>query len=312
MRIIFLGTSNISLPSLKALIGSEHEVLAVITQPDKESGRGRKISFSPVKEESLKNGIRIFQPQKVGAPEILEALSDLAPDLFVLVSFAQMIPEALCDIAPYGCINLHPSLLPKYRGAGPIRGPILNGDKTGGVTIMQISPKMDAGDILLQKEIPLDPKETLRTYEEKAANIGAQLMLEAVDKIADGTVTYTPQDNEKATYLKKISKEDGLIDFSKPAVQIERQIRACDPWPSAFTYLNGKMFKFWSADVIGGKSPYPAGCAVNVDKKGFCVQTGDGLLRLLTVQLEGKRKMSCEEFLRGYKIEEGMYLGKRG
>ena len=312
MKIIFLGTSNISLPSLKALTGSEHEVLAVITQPDKESGRGRKLSFSPVKEEALKNGIRIFQPKKVGAPEILDELSALSPDLFVLVSFAQMIPEALCDIAPYGCINLHPSLLPKYRGAGPIRGPILNGDKTGGVTIMQISPEMDAGDILLQKEIPLDPKETLKTYEEKAARIGAQLMLEAIGKIADGTVTYTPQDHEKATYLKKISKEDGLIDFSKPAVRIERQIRACDPWPSAFTYLNGKMFKFWSADVIPGKSGFPAGCVVNVDKKGFCVQTGDGILKPLTVQLEGKRKMSCEEFLRGYKIEEGMCLGKRG
>ena len=311
MKIIFLGTSNISLPSLKALIASGHEVAAVITQPDKESGRGRKISFSPVKEEALKNNIRIFQPEKVGKKEVLDALSELSPDLFVLVSFSQMIPEALCDIAPYGCINLHPSLLPKYRGAGPIRGPILNGDKTGGVTIMQISPEMDAGDILLQREIPLDPKETLRTYEEKAAKAGALLMLEAVDKIEDGTVTYTPQDHTKATYLKKISKEDGLIDFSRPAVLIERQIRACDPWPSAFTYLNGKMFKIWSADVIEGESSFAAGCAVNVNKKGFCVQTGEGLLKPLKVQLEGKKAMSCEDFLRGYKIEEGVSLGRR-
>ena len=310
MKIVFLGTSNISVPSLKAIINSPHEVCAVITQPDKVSGRGRRLSFSPVKEEALKKNIHIIQAAKVGSGDVLEELKELAPDLFVLVSFGQMIPEALCSIAPYGCINMHPSLLPKYRGSGPIRGPILFGDEVGGVSIMQISPEMDAGDILLQKEILLEKKETLKTYEEKAAKEGALLLLEAINGLETGTITFTPQDHSKATYLRKIDKSDGLIDFTRPAREIERQIRACDPWPSAFTYLNGKMFKIWDADVCEEESTVLPASAVNVSKKSMCIQTGSGLLKPLAVQLEGKKRMSTEEFLRGYKIEEGMRFGK--
>ena len=311
MKVIFLGTSDISVPSLRALADSENEVLAVITQPDRTSGRGRKLVFSPVKEEALKKNIKILQPEKVNNPEILKQLSEMAPDIFVLVSFGQMIPQKLCDIAPYGCINMHPSLLPRYRGSGPTRGPILNGDKTGGISIMQISPQMDAGDILLQEEMPLDPKETLKSYEEKTAKRGAQLILKAIESIEDGTVTYTPQDHEKATYLRKIEKADGLIDFSKPAIEIERQIRACDPWPSAFTYINGKIFKIWDGDVIEEESGLEAASAVNVTGKSFMIQTGRGLLKPNSVQIEGKKRMPAEEFLKGYKIKEGMKFGKQ-
>lgn len=298
------------MPSLESLIASEHEVIAVITQPDKESGRGRKISFPPVKEAALEHGIKVLQPEKINTPEFLKELKSLAPDIFVLVSYAKIIPEALCAIAPYGCINLHPSLLPKYRGSGPIRGPILNGDETGGVSIMQIAPEMDAGDVLLQKEIVLDPKETLKTYEEKAAKAGAELLLKAMDGLEAGTIVFTPQDHSKATYLTKVQKSDGLIDFSRPATEIERQIRACDPWPSAFTYLGGKIFKIWDADVVQSEAEGKIARAVCVSKKSFMIQTGDGLLKPNIVQLEGKKRMSCEEFLRGCKIEEGVIFGK--
>lgn len=311
MKIIFLGTSNISVPSLKALLGSEHEVAAVITKPDKASGRGRKLIYSPVKEEALKADIPVLQPDKIGTEEFLDKLRRIAPDIFVLVSYAKMIPMSLCDIAPFGCINMHPSLLPKYRGSGPIRGPILNGDKVGGVTIMQIAEAMDAGDILLQEEIILEPKESVRTYEEKAGRAGAALLLKALKGLEEGSVTPTAQNHEDATYLKKISKADGLIDFSKTAAEIERQIRACDPWPSAFTYINGKIFKIWDGDVIEEDiSDAPEGTAVNVSKKSFCIQTGSGLLKPNRVQIEGKRAMTTEEFLRGYKIQEGCRFGK--
>lgn len=311
MKIIFLGTSNISVPSLKALLGSEHEVAAVITKPDKASGRGRKLIYSPVKEEALKADIPVLQPDKIGTEEFLDKLRRIAPDIFVLVSYAKMIPMSLCDIAPFGCINMHPSLLPKYRGSGPIRGPILNGDKVGGVTIMQIAEAMDAGDILLQEEIILEPKESVRTYEEKAGRAGAALLLKALKGLEEGSITPTAQNHEDATYLKKISKADGLIDFSKTAAEIERQIRACDPWPSAFTYINGKIFKIWDGDVIEEDiSDAPEGTAVNVSKKSFCIQTGSGLLKPNRVQIEGKRAMTTEEFLRGYKIQEGCRFGK--
>ena len=311
MKIIFLGTSNISVPSLKALLGSEHEVAAVITKPDKASGRGRKLIYSPVKEEALKADIPVLQPDKIGTEEFLDKLRRIAPDIFVLVSYAKMIPMSLCDIAPFGCINMHPSLLPKYRGSGPIRGPILNGDKVGGVTIMQITEAMDAGDILLQEEIILEPKESVRTYEEKAGRAGAALLLKALKGLEEGSITPTAQNHEDATYLKKISKADGLIDFSKTAAEIERQIRACDPWPSAFTYINGKIFKIWDGDVIEEDiSDAPEGTAVSVSKKSFCIQTGSGLLKPNRVQIEGKRAMTTEEFLRGYKIQEGCRFGK--
>ena len=311
LKVIFLGTSYISMPSLEGLIASEHEVIAVITQPDRESGRGRKISFSPVKEAALEHDIKVLQPEKINTPEFLKELKSLAPDIFVLVSYAKMIPKALCDIAPYGCINLHPSLLPRYRGSGPIRGPILNGDEAGGVSIMQIAPEMDAGDIILQQEIALDPKETLKTYEEKAAKAGALLLLKAIESLEAGSAVFTPQDHSKATYLTKVQKSDGLIDFSKPAIEIERQIRACDPWPSAFTYLDGRMFKIWEGDVVCEETKKPFGSAVNVTKRSFMISTGCGLLKPVSVQMEGKKRMSCEEFLRGYKLKEDTVFGKQ-
>lgn len=310
MKIIFIGTSNISRVSLEALLKSDNEMLAVITQPDKSSGRGRKIVFSPVKEAALAAGLKIMQPEKIGAASVLNELREMSPDIFVLVSYAQMIPKALCDIAPHGCINMHPSLLPKYRGAGPIRGPILNGDTVGGVSVMQIAEKMDSGDVFAQREIAIPPRESLSSYEEKASTEGAGLLIEVLKDIETGKARAVPQDDSQATYLSKIEKKDGLIDFSKSAVQIERQIRACDPWPSAFTYLEGKMFKIWDAEVIDEEAEGQWGNIVNLTKRSFMIKTKEGLLKPGTVQIEGKKKMSCEEFLRGFKLKEDTYFGK--
>ncbi len=318
MKIIFMGTPQIAVPALETLINSKHEVIAVITQPDQKSGRGMSVKFSPVKEIAVKYGIECLQPESVNDEAVLDMLEQKHADTFAVAAYAQKIPNRLLEMAPYGCINLHPSLLPKYRGSGPLRGPILNGDTYTGVTIMKLVEKWDAGDILMQKSFAMDPKETSETLEEKCKILGAQMMLETIDGLENGTITPVPQDTAKATYLKQINKDAGLIDFEQSAVQIERQIRACIPWPSAFTYMDGKTFKIWAAEVRaeGGENAaeksaeMPVGSVVYVDKKRLLIKTGEGCLEPTVVQLEGKKKMAADEFLRGKKIEQGYHFGK--
>ena len=315
MKIIFMGTPRIAVPALETLIRSEHQVIAVITQPDQKSGRGMALSFSPIKEVALKHEIPCYQPESVSEESFLDLLETLGADIYAVAAYAQKIPDRLLDMAPYGCINLHPSLLPKYRGSGPLRGPILNGDAYSGVTIMKLVSAWDAGDILLQKKIPLDPKETSETLEKKVSALGAEMMLEAIDRLQEGSLIPIPQDHSQATYLKQITKEAGLIDFSQSAVQIERQIRACVPWPSAYTWLEGKTFKIWEADVSPGHpddsgTDAESGTVVYTDKKKILIRTGEGYLIPLSVQIEGKKRMPIEEFLRGRKIEPGVRFGK--
>lgn len=317
MKIIFMGTPQIAVPALETLINSKHEVIAVITQPDQKSGRGMNVRFSPVKETAVKYGIECLQPESVNDESVLDMLEQKHADIFAVAAYAQKIPDRLLNMAPYGCINLHPSLLPKYRGSGPLRGPILNGDAHTGVTIMKLVEKWDAGDILMQKSFAMDPKETSETLEEKCKILGAQMMLETIDGLENGTITPIPQDAAKATYLKQITKEAGLIDFEQSAVQIERQIRACIPWPSAFTYMEGKTFKIWAAEVCtenyandASSDAMPAGSVAYADKKKFLIKTAEGYLEPVLVQLEGKKKMAVDEFLRGRKIEQGYHFGK--
>lgn len=318
MKIIFMGTPQIAVPCLEALIRSRHQVLAVITQPDQKSGRGMNLRFSPVKEVALQHGIPCLQPEKINDAEFLDLLEEMHADICTVAAYAQKIPDRLLQMPAYGCINMHPSLLPKYRGSGPLRGPILNGDACSGVTIMKLVSAWDAGDILLQKSFALDPKETTATLEEKCSALGAEMMVEAVNGLEEGTVVPVPQDHEKATYLKQITKDAGLIDFSQPALQIERQIRACIPWPSAFTFLNGKTLKIWEADVVGElpgtehagpETDEQPGTVSYVDKKQLLIRTGDGYLKPLAVQLEGKKRMYTDEFLRGCRIGQGWILG---
>ena len=311
MKVIFMGTPEMSAAVLKKLIDSRHEVVLVVTQPDKQSGRGRGISESPVKLCAKEAGIEVFQPESVSDEAALDKLESYNADIFAVVAYAQKLPDRLLEMAPFGCINIHPSLLPKYRGAAPFRGAILNGDEYTGITIMNVVSKWDAGDILMQKKFPLDSKETPLTLEEKVKVLGSEMLIETIDGLENGTITPVPQDDSKSCYIKQIRKEEGLIDFSKSAVEIERQIRACIPWPSAYTYLEGKMFKIWDADVEDcDVSEAAPGTVVYSDKKKIIISTGSGFLRPNEVQLEGKKRMTTEEFLRGKKIEVGTAFGE--
>ena len=318
MKVVFMGTPDIAVPSLQKLINSHHKVVAVVTQPDQKSGRGMSVRFSPVKELALQNEITCYQPENISDPDVLDQLEQLNADVYAVAAYAQKIPNRLLEMPRFGCINMHPSLLPKYRGSGPLRGPILNGDEKSGVTIMKLVEKWDAGDILLQESFPMDPKETSQTLEEKAKVLGAELMLQVLDGLEAGTVAAIPQDAEKATYLKQITKEEGHIDFNNSAVSIERLIRSCIPWPSAFTYMNGKTFKIWEADVCNDlpaqaeseNTFLPNGSVVYCDKRKILIKTEKGYLIPCSVQLEGKKKMTMEEFLRGKKIEQGFCFGK--
>ncbi|MCF0228576.1 MAG: methionyl-tRNA formyltransferase [Parasporobacterium sp.] len=309
MKIIFMGTPDIAVPALETLIGSRHEVIAVVTQPDQKSGRGMNLRISPVKNTALKYNIPCLQPEKISEPDVMDQLEKLGADIFAVAAYSQKIPDRILEMTEFGCINLHPSLLPKYRGSGPLRGPILNGDPSTGVTIMKLVQEWDAGDILLQKEFVLDGSETSEYLEQKCSVLGAEMMLEVINGLEDGTVSAVPQDHSKATYLKQITKDAGLIKWEESAVQIERQIRACIPWPSAYTSLEGKTFKIWEADVIDEASAEAPGTTIYADKKKIAVNTGRGLLVPLSVQLEGKKRMSMEEFLRGRKIEQGTRFG---
>lgn len=312
MDIIFIGTSDIAVPSLNALIQSEHTVLAVVTQPDRGSGRGRSVKFSPVKETAVNAEINVLQPEKIGEEEVLDKLESLKPELFVVISYAQKLPKRLLDMAKYGCINLHPSLLPKYRGAAPLMGPIMNGDEVSGVTIMEMAEQLDAGDILTQEEIRLDPKETVATLEAKAAEKGAEMLLKVIEELAAGNVEPKPQNEAEHSYVKQIAKEEGRIDFSKSASEIERMIRALNPWPTAYTSLEGKTFKLWDADVVKepeNKEEKP-GTVIASGKNLLIVKCGEGCLQLNEVQMEGKKRMNIADFLRGKKIEIGTVFGE--
>ncbi len=313
MKIIFIGTPSIAIPSLKILADSKHEIVSVITQPDKVSGRGRLLNVSPVKEEALKLGLDVFQPEKISDEATIKQIKELGADLLVVVAYAQKIPNELLEYKG-GCINLHPSLLPKYRGANPIRMPILNGDKVTGVTIMQMTKKLDSGDILAQEEIEIGNKETAISLEPKLSQLGAKMILEVVDGIESGQAVRTKQNEEESTYVSELAKHDGQIDFNNSASFIERQIRAMNPWPSAFTFLDGKTFKIWDGDVYDEKDfdiqGLENGCVAFADKKEVFVKCKEGLLKLNEVQLEGKKRMNIEEFLRGKKIDRGFVFGR--
>lgn len=309
MKIIFMGTPDFAVGTLEAIIEAGHEVLLVVTQPDKPKGRSGALQFTPVKECALAHGIEVFQPNKIRLQENVEYLSKYPADIMVVAAFGQILPKSILDMPKYGCINVHASLLPKYRGAAPIQWAIINGDAVTGVTIQQMDVGVDTGDILLTKEYTIDPEETGGGLFDKLAVIGAEACVEALEEIANGTAVRVPQEHEKATHVSMISKDFGVIDWAKPAEEIERLIRGLNPWPSAYTKLDGKTFKIWKAQVVSQSKEYAAGCVIRAEKNVLEVQTGKGILSLLEVQLEGKKRMETDAFLRGYRIESGTFLG---
>lgn len=310
MRVVFMGTPDFAVPTLAALLESRHEVVGVVTQPDRPKGRSGKLQPSPVKEKALEADVPVLQPEKVKDPAFLPELEKLVPDVIVVVAFGQILPESVLNLPKYGCMNVHASLLPKLRGAAPIQWSVIDGDKESGVTIMQMDKGLDTGDILLVEKYTLDPKETGGSLFDKLSGLGGPLLLQALEQAEQGTLSPVPQEHEKHTYAKMLSKALGEIDFTKDAIVIERLIRGLNPWPSAYTHLDGKMLKLWDADVKAQEQTTVAkpGQIVEVGKDYFTVQTGRDLLVIRSLQLEGKKRMDTEAFLRGYSLTEESIL----
>lgn len=305
MRVIFMGTPDFSVGTLEAIIEAGHEVVLVVSQPDKPKGRSGQLQPTPVKECALAHNIPVFQPEKIKAPENVAKLAEYNPDIIIVVAFGQIVSKEILDMPKYGCVNVHASILPKYRGAAPIQWAVINGDETTGVTTQRMDVGVDTGDIIGTVEYKLAQDETGGSLFDHLAELGAKLCVETMEKIEKGEATYTPQNHELATHTKKIEKELGNIDFTKSAKEIECLIRGLNPWPSAYTHLNGKTMKLWKARVIDEHTEQKPGTIVRLTKDEIWVQTGNGILALLEVQLEGKKRMPVADFLRGGKLEEG-------
>ncbi len=308
MKIIFMGTPDFAVRTLEELIKAGHEIVLAVTQPDKPKGRGKAVQHSPVKTAALANQIAVYQPKRIREPECVAYLRTFGAELFIVAAFGQILPKEILEMPKYGCINVHASLLPKYRGAAPIQWAVMNGEKTTGVTMQQMDVGIDTGDILETVEIPLAEDETGGSLFEKLAVAGASLCVQTVAHIADGTVTRTKQDEAQATHVGMIRKELGRIDWTRPAEELERLVRGLDPWPSAYTALDTKTLKIWKAQVLAGGDSAQAGQVVVSDKHRLIVQTGNGRLSLLEVQLEGKKRMPVDAFLRGCPVAEGTQL----
>ena len=317
MRVVFMGTPEFAVPTLEALI-AHHEVIAVVTQPDKPKGRGKAMACPPVKETAMAHDIPVYQPVRVREESFVGTLRELQPDVIVVVAFGQILPESILNIPPYGCINVHASLLPKYRGAAPIQWAIINGEKETGITTMYMAKGLDTGDMIDTVVIPIDPKETGETLHDKLSAAGGKLILQTLEELEAGTAKRIPQDDAKSSYAGMLTRALGEIDWTKSAVEIERLIRGLNSWPSAYTYLHGKTLKIWDADVAQSDarqeetalSKTAPGTVTAVKKDCFYVQTGDGQLKVNEVQLQGKKRMSVQAFLLGNRIEKGLVYGR--
>ncbi|MCR5526782.1 MAG: methionyl-tRNA formyltransferase [Lachnospiraceae bacterium] len=307
MRIIFMGTPDFAVGTLRALHEAGHEIVLAVSQPDRLKGRGKAVSMPPVKECALELGIPVFQPEKVKTPEAVAELKKYDPDLMVVAAFGQILSKEILEMPKYGCINVHASLLPKYRGAAPIQWSIIDGEEYTGVTIMQMNEGLDTGDMITQTKVKIESDETGGSLFDKLAAAGAELCVKTVAMIEDGTAVRTPQ-GEGSTYAKMLSKELGNIDFSKSADEISRLVRALNPWPSAYSFLNGKMLKIWKAEPCSAECSEENGTITDVEKDCFVVSCGNGSLKVYEIQLEGKKRMSVHDFLLGQKCEVGMKL----
>lgn len=314
MKVIFLGTPDFSVPTLKAIIKSHHQLLAVVTQPDKPSGRGERLSYSPVKQVALENNLKVLQYDKIRLQGV-DDLKRLAPDIMVTCAFGQILSQEIIDIAPHGIINVHASLLPKYRGAAPIQWSILNGDKETGVTIMQTEAGIDTGDIIAVEKTIISPEETAGELFDRLSFIGAELLVRTLDDIEQGSATFTPQDHSSATHVKMLKKSDGMLDFENNCETLVNFVRGMNPWPCAFTFLNDKMLKVYKAEKVEDvdDSQYADGQIMFADSKnGLVVKCKDGALRLCVIQIEGKKRMNDTDFVIGQRINlaEKIILGE--
>ena len=306
MKIVFMGTPDFSVNALENIVKAGHDVVGVITQPDKPKGRGGKMQYTPVKEKALELGLDVYQPQRVKETEFIEKLKEMNPDAIVVIAFGQILPKAILDMPKYGCINVHASLLPKYRGAAPIQWSVIDGEKETGVTTMYMNEGLDTGDIIDKVVVPIDKKETGGSLFDKLAIEGGKLILKTLIELENGTAVRTPQDDSKSNYAGMINKQLGKIDFNKSANEIEILIRGLNPWPSAYTKMDGKTLKIWDADVDDSENDSAPGTITEVGKDFIRVATGKGSLKILELQLEGKKRMKTRDFLNGAKIPDRM------
>ena len=310
MRIVFMGTPDFAVGSLQALCESgKHEILAVVTQPDRPKGRGNKLLQTPVKEYALEQGLTVYQPQKVKTPEFVELLHELQPELIVVAAFGQFLSKEILELPKYGCINVHASLLPKYRGAAPIQYAIIKGEKESGVTIMQMDIGMDTGAMLDKVVVPIAENTTMGELHDALREQGATLLLQVIDKIAAGTAVAEPQDDAQATYATLLDRSMEHIDWSKTAQEVHNLIRGFNPAPSTFTKLpNGKSLKIWGSKMTGKSSAAAAGTVIETGKHSFFVACGEGVLEITEVQPESKKRMPAQVFLNGRGVQEGDLL----
>ena len=308
MDIIYMGTPDFAVPALEKLIGSDHDVKLVITRPDAERDRGKKVQATPVKETAVSHGIPVMQPVKLRTDEeTLAKIRELQPDLIVVAAYGQILPKEVLDAPKLGCVNIHGSLLPKHRGAAPIQQAIMDGDAETGVTIMYMEEGLDTGDLLAKRATPIG-KKTAGDLHDELAVIGADLLMETLESIEDGTVKPEKQDDALASYAPMISKKDGKLDFSEDPEVIERKIRAMSPWPGAFADLDGKQIKIWDAEALPEENSYPGGTVTGVSDEGLRIAAGGKTLLAKVIQIPGKKRMAVADYLRGHNVEEGAVL----
>lgn len=307
MKTVFMGTPEFAVPSLKALIESGEEVVAVVTQTDKPKGRGLEVISPPTKVLSEKHSIPVLQPQKIRTDEFFNNIKNLNPDLICVVAYGKILPKNILDIPPYGCINVHASLLPKYRGAAPINWAIIRGERVTGITTMKMDEGMDTGDMLLKREMTIDDEDTGETLSGKLSEMGAEVLIETIKLLKEGRLNPIPQDHSQATYAPMLKKEDGNIDWKKSAEEIRNLIRGTLPWPGAYTTLEGKLLKIYKARAT--KDSGRLGEVIKSNSEILRAATGIGALDILEIQIEGGKRLQTEAFLRGRRIKEGTVLG---
>jgi methionyl-tRNA formyltransferase len=309
LSAVFMGTSRFATPILQSLY-DHYGLIAVVTQPDRPRGRGRLLSMPEIKQRALELGVPVHQPERVRDAAFIDKIRGMSPELIVVAAYGQILPGSLLSVPPMGCINVHGSLLPKYRGAAPIHWALAQGESETGVTTMLMDERMDTGPVFLRRVVPIHPEDTAGSLQERLAVAGAALVIETIEGLKRGDLHPTPQDAREATYAPPFKKKDGWVTWSEPARTLHNRIRAVNPWPGAFTRLRGKMLKiFWAeVDEKTGESQ-PPGCVVEAGAEGIRVATGKGHIILKDVQLEGKRRLPVQEFLLGYRVEAGTMLG---
>jgi methionyl-tRNA formyltransferase len=310
MRIVFMGTPEFAVPSLAVLLTSEHSVVGVVTQPDRPKGRGHELAASPIKQLAVQHKIPILQPLKMKDPAFLASLSAWKPDLIAVTAFGRILPKVILYLPPQGCVNVHASLLPKYRGAGPIQWALIRGERETGITTMLMDEGMDTGAMLLQERVAITPDDTAGTLSSRLAEVGGRLLIDTLARIQNGTVTPQLQDQSQATMAPLLKKEDGLLDWTLPAIDLANRVRGLSPWPGAYTYFGEDRWVIWKSQALDrSTTAVPPGTIMDATKEGLIVATGSGVLRIMEFQPANSRRMSVAQYLAGHTLVPGLWLG---